>query len=68
MTPIAWVLKAEGIPFLLSSAYEAAKFGWDVELAGAINIGKPASREKLLAALESILKVSNEVPRPLSEI
>ena len=56
VTPVARVLKAEGIPFLLSSAYEQTKFDGDIAFAGAINVGKPASRERLLATLDVILK------------
>jgi two-component system, response regulator PdtaR len=56
VTPVARVLKAEGVPFLLSSAYEQVKFDGDAAFNGAINIGKPASREHLFATLDMILK------------
>jgi two-component system, response regulator PdtaR len=56
VTPVARVLKAEGVPFLLSSAYDQVKFDDDVAFAGAINVGKPASRECLFATLDLILK------------
>jgi CheY-like chemotaxis protein len=56
VTPVARVLKAEGVPFLLSSAYEQAKFDDDVAFTGAINVGKPASQERLFATLDLILK------------
>ena len=35
VTPVARVLKAEGIPFLLSSAYEQTKFDGDIAFAWA---------------------------------
>jgi DNA-binding response OmpR family regulator len=56
VTPVARVLKAAGVPFLLSSAYEQVVFDGDAAFSGAINIGKPASREQLFATLDVILK------------
>jgi two-component system, response regulator PdtaR len=56
VTPVVRVLKAEGVPFLLSSAYEQSKFNDDVAFSGAINVGKPASPERLFATLDLVLK------------
>jgi DNA-binding NtrC family response regulator len=50
------VLKGDGVPFLISCAYEQAKLDREIAFAGAINIGKPASLERLLETLDAILK------------
>lgn len=56
VTPVARVLKADGVPFLFSSAYERAKLDEEIAFGGVTNIGKPASLERLLATLDAILK------------
>ncbi len=55
-SPVAPVLKGDGVPFLISCAYEQAKLDREIAFAGAINIGKPASLERLLETLDAILK------------
>lgn len=56
VTPVARVLKADAVPFLLSSAYEQGKLDGETAFAGVINIGKPASLDRLLATLASMLR------------
>lgn len=51
VTPVAQALRARGVPFLLMSAYDRVEL--DVPaLAGAVNLGKPTDRRRLLAALK----------------
>ena len=55
VTPVAERLKESGIPFALGSAYEAPeRYGGEV-LAGALNVGKPASDRRILAALAQLI-------------
>jgi DNA-binding response OmpR family regulator len=50
VTPVAEVLRARGIPFVLASACDAAQLTAEV-LAGVPNTGKPVNVRRLLAAL-----------------
>ena len=50
VTPVAEVLRARGVPFVLASAYDGARLTAAV-LAGAPNVGKPTNARRLLAAL-----------------
>ena len=50
VTPVAGVLRARGVPFVLASAYDRARLTAEV-LAGAPNVGKPVNERRLLAAL-----------------
>jgi DNA-binding NtrC family response regulator len=51
VTPLAEALKARNVPFAVASAYDRPEqFGGEV-LAGAPNVGKPATERRLLAAL-----------------
>ena len=50
VTPVAEVLRARGVPFVLASAYDAAQLTAEV-LAGAPNVGKPVNVRRLLAVL-----------------
>ena len=51
VTPVAEALRARNVPFAVSSAHDMPeRFGGEV-LAGAPNVGKPASERRLLAAL-----------------
>ena len=50
VTPVAEVLRARGVPFVLASAYDRPELA-AAGLAGAPNVGKPASDGRLLAAL-----------------
>lgn len=56
VTPLAIALRAMEIPFLLSSAYEPVHLNDYPVLREANNIGKPASRERLLTSLASVLQ------------
>ncbi|GLS32323.1 hypothetical protein GCM10007937_40330 [Mesorhizobium albiziae] len=49
--PVAEILKTQGVPFLVASAYGSPEqFGGEV-LAGVPNVGKPTGERRLLAAL-----------------
>jgi DNA-binding response OmpR family regulator len=50
VTPVAEVLRARGVPFVLASAYDRARLTAEV-LAGAPNVGKPTNARRPLAAL-----------------
>ena len=50
VTPVAARLRALRVPFVLASAYDDARLA-ALGLAGAPNVGKPASDDRLLAAL-----------------
>jgi two-component system, response regulator PdtaR len=50
VTPVAEALRASGVPFLLASAYDRSDLA-DPVLAAAVNLGKPTSDGRLLAAL-----------------
>jgi two-component system, response regulator PdtaR len=50
VTPVAGRLRALGVPFVLASAYDRPELA-AAGLAGAPNVGKPASDGRLLAAL-----------------
>jgi CheY-like chemotaxis protein len=51
VTPVADVLRARGVPFVLASAYDGAQLLSAAVLVGAPNVGKPTSERRLLAAL-----------------
>ncbi|WP_207540370.1 response regulator [Sabulicella rubraurantiaca] len=55
VTPVAEALTAMGVPFVLSSAYDAADLASDAVLAGARNVGKPIKLAVLLEALRGFL-------------
>ena len=50
VTPVAEALRARGVPFVLASAYDRPE-RLAGTLAGAVNLGKPTSDGRLLAAL-----------------
>jgi CheY-like chemotaxis protein len=50
VTPVAEVLRARGVPFVLASAYDGARLTAEA-LAGPPNVGKPINVRRLLAAL-----------------
>lgn len=56
VTPVAEVLRAMGVPFVLTSAYGAGELASDPALADAQNIGKPTNKVALLGALRGLLK------------
>lgn len=54
VTPVAELLKARGVPFIVASAYSRPEqYGGDV-LAGAPNAGKPTVAWRVVSALEQI--------------
>lgn len=55
VTPVAEVLRAIGVPFVLASAYGGAELAPDAALAGARNVGKPTRPAVLLGALGDLL-------------
>ena len=55
VTPVAGALRALGVPFVLASAYGRSDLV-AAGLAGAPNVGKPASDSRLLAALAQVIE------------
>jgi DNA-binding response OmpR family regulator len=53
-TPVAGRLRAMGVPFMLTTAYDPARLT-AAELAGAPSLGKPTSNRRLLTALAALL-------------
>lgn len=53
--PVAQALHSRGVPFLLSSAYGPDTLDHIPAFAGAVNVGKPVSRQQLGAALATLL-------------
>jgi DNA-binding response OmpR family regulator len=51
VTPVAEVLLALNVPFVLASAFEAADLADEPSLAGARNLGKPTSPATLIDAM-----------------
>ena len=51
VTPVAEELRAQGVPFMLASAYNDHRLAAVAALAGAFNVGKPTDERRLLAAL-----------------
>jgi CheY-like chemotaxis protein len=54
VTPVAEALRASGVSFLLASAYDRSDLA-DPVLAAAVNLGKPTSDRRLLAALAQVI-------------
>jgi CheY-like chemotaxis protein len=52
---VAEVLRSMQVPFVLSTAYSQNEIDTHAALAGATNIGKPASREDLLQAVAELM-------------
>lgn len=52
ITPVAVVLTAMRVPFVLASAYVPADLAGEPMLTAARNLGKPTPREALIASLE----------------
>jgi CheY-like chemotaxis protein len=50
VTPVAEALRTRGVPFMLASAYDRSDLVAPA-LAGVVNLGKPVSDRRLLAAL-----------------
>jgi DNA-binding NtrC family response regulator len=55
VTPVAEVLRAMGVPFVLASGYGAAELNADPVLRDAVNVGKPSRSERLLRELAELL-------------
>lgn len=55
VTPVAEVLRAMSVPFVLASGYGAAELGSDEVLRDAVNVGKPSLSPRLLGELRSLL-------------
>jgi DNA-binding response OmpR family regulator len=55
VTPVAAVLKAMGVPFVLATAVTAREVSENSVLQGTTNVGKPTEGRKLLAAIEALL-------------
>jgi DNA-binding response OmpR family regulator len=55
VTPVAEVLLAMGVPFVVTSAYGVEELALDAALAGARNLGKPTRLAVLLRALRDLL-------------
>jgi len=55
VTPVAEMLKAMSVPFILASGYVAADLQTEPVLRNAVNIGKYWRRESLLEALRTAL-------------
>jgi DNA-binding NtrC family response regulator len=56
VTPVAEVLQAMIVPFILTSAYGAADLHAEPVLRDAINVGKPSKSELLLKELRDVLR------------
>lgn len=55
VTPVAEVLRAMAIPFVLASGYSAADLSDEDVLKGAVNLGKPTKAQRLLHELGQLL-------------
>jgi two-component system, response regulator PdtaR len=58
ITPVAEVLRAMFVPFILTSGYGAADLHAQPVLRDAVNVGKPSSCERLLKELRDLLRGS----------
>jgi two-component system, response regulator PdtaR len=56
VTPVAEVLRAMFVPFILASGYGADDLQAEPVLRDAVNIGKPARRERLLKEVRDALQ------------
>ena len=57
VTPVAEVLRAMFVPFILASGYGAADLHSEAVLRDAVNVGKPSTSELLLKELRGVLRV-----------
>ena len=55
VTPVAEVLRAMSVPFILASGYEATDLYAEPVLRDVINVGKPSTSELLLKELRLVL-------------
>ena len=56
VTPVAEVLRAMSVPFILASGYAAADLHAEPVLRDALNVGKPSKTELLLKELRGVLR------------
>jgi two-component system, response regulator PdtaR len=56
VTPVAEVLRAMFVPFILASGFSAADLNAEPVLRDAVNVGKPARSERLLKELRGVLR------------
>jgi DNA-binding response OmpR family regulator len=56
VTPVAEVLRAMFVPFVLASAYGTGDLRAEPVLRDAVNVGKPARSELLLTKLRDVLR------------
>jgi DNA-binding response OmpR family regulator len=56
VTPVAEVLRAMFVPFILASGYGAADLQAEPVLRDAVNVGKPSRSELLLKELRDLLR------------
>ena len=56
VTPVAEVLRAMIVPFILASGYGAADLHAEPVLRDAVNVGKPSRSELLLKELRDVLR------------
>lgn len=56
VTPVAEVLRAMIVPFILASGYSAADLHAEPVLRDAVNVGKPSRTELLLKELRGVLQ------------
>ncbi len=63
VTPVAEVLRAMLVPFILASGYGAADLHAEPVLRNAINVGKPSRSELLLKELRDVLRSNDPEPR-----
>jgi DNA-binding NtrC family response regulator len=54
VTPVATVLRAMAVPFILASGYGAADLSDEEVLRDAVNLGKPTSAQRLLCELRHL--------------
>jgi two-component system, response regulator PdtaR len=64
VTPVAEVLRAMFVPFILASGYRAADLSADPLLRDAVNVGKPSGSKLLLKELGAVLR--NDDTEPLA--
>jgi DNA-binding response OmpR family regulator len=56
VTPVAEVLRAMAVPFVLASGYSAADLSDEEVLRDAVNLGKPTIAQRLLCELIRLLR------------
>ena len=58
VTPVAEVLRAMAVPFLLASGYREADLSDEQVLRNAVNVGKPTRSQRLLRELSDLLRAA----------